>query len=167
MGHGSPTPSDLRMLAIRAELIASAIDSTQAVLRIAGDRPTRHVAWRLADGAGWLRQAADALRATAADLAFIRDVRGRPHCGADWGCCPDHGATLTCSGGGCRCTAPGCGRSWAWDRNGLPCDQEPAFRVLDADGWKGVLCAGHAIAARRQLHNARLLPLDQAMQTER
>ncbi len=151
---------DLRTLAQRAEWVADQMDAARAELNAATDRPTRKAGWRLDDAAGEVRRAAEALRATAEELAFILTVRSRPHCMADWGCCPEHGATLVSSGDRCRCRAPGCGRTWGWRRMSLPCDEPPAFRLVDdAHGGEGLVCAGHAIAGREQLESGRLLPL--------
>ncbi len=155
-GRTNPTPFELRALAARAEELAAEIDAVHAALGRAGDEPTRHAGFRLSEGAGHVRQAAQGLAEAAHDLEFIRKVRGRPHCGADWGCCPEHGATLTSTGGRCWCRAPGCGRSWDWDRLGLPCDEPPAFRVIDAHGGQVLLCSGHAIAAREQIVGGRV-----------
>jgi hypothetical protein len=156
----SPTLTLLRALAAISEQLHAQVVAVQAMLRGARDEPSCRVGWRLADAAGGIRDAAEAM-ATATDRAFIGEVRGRPHCFARWGCCPDHGATLSSSGGRCWCTALGCDRSWSWDRIGLPCDEPPAFRLVDAAGKEGLVCAGHAVAVHRQMSGARLLPLRQ------
>jgi hypothetical protein len=128
---------------VAAEHIIGEIEAVQGALGQAGDEPSRRLGFRLE-----------------------HRVRGHPHCGADWGCCPEHGATLTSAGGRCWCRIPRCGRIWGRDRLRLPCDEPPAFRVVDAEGGDGLLCAGRAIAARRQMIGARLLPL-QGQEEER
>jgi hypothetical protein len=153
-----PTPDELRALAARAVQLITDLARAQESLRGAGDEPTRRVGWRLDEGAGQLREAAVALTETARDLEFILIVRGRPHCPADGGCCPEHGLTLASTGGRCWCTAPGCRRSWEWRRLSLPCDEPPAFRVVDPQGGEVVVCAGHAVAAR-MLAGWRVVPL--------
>jgi hypothetical protein len=105
-----------------------------AVLRDGTGEPHRLVQAPPNSAVGAVRRAAEDMVATATDLAFVLVVRGRPHCDADWGCCPEHGATLASSAGQCWCTAPGCDMSWDWDRMGLPCDESPGFRVQDAAG---------------------------------
>jgi hypothetical protein len=155
-----PAPPDPRDLAARAEQLAAEALAVRVALRGSDDRAVRHAGWRLDEIAGHLREAARELVATARDLDFIRDVRSRPHCGADWGCCPDHGATLSGTGDSCRCMARGCGRTWDASRMSLPCEEPPAFRFEDATGNHGLVCRGHAVAARQQVAGARLLPLE-------
>lgn len=158
-----PAPADLWALAARAEELAADLEAAHRGLRAAGDEPTRRVGYRLDDGAGQLRQVAGEIQETAEDLARIRTRHGamsRPVCGAEWGVCPEHGNTLSSSGGRSWCTAAGCGRSWDWDRGGLPCTEPAAFRVLDAGGREMLLCAGHAIAAREQVEGGRVEPIE-------
>jgi hypothetical protein len=159
--EADPTPSRLLAIATRAERLAAELAIVQATLRNSGDEPIRRAGWRLDDAAAEVGRVARAITATARALAFIERVRERPHCAAHWGCCPEHGATLAGSGGWCWCTAPGCGRVWKADRMDLPCDEPPAFMVVDTAGKEGLVCAGHAIAARRQLAGGRLLPLQE------
>ena len=72
-------------------------------------------------------------------------------CAVRWGACPDHGNTLVDDDdGGSRCTV--CGRRWATDRRGAPCD-EPGDMAIVVDGGDsptGRICRGHAIAAQEQ-----------------
>jgi hypothetical protein len=80
---------------------------------------------------------------------------------AEWGVCPDHGNTLTSSGGRAWCSTPECGRSWDWDHGGRPCTEPAAFRVRGRDydpGRWGLVCPGHALAALDQLEGVELLP---------
>lgn len=98
---------------------------------------------------------------------LVRRLPGRQNCAAEWGCCPEHGGTLSGTGGRCRCTAPGCGRSWDWGLMGLPCPEEAAFRVRDREGKEMLLCAGHTIDARRRLVGAVVLPMERSLEAER
>ena len=157
--EGDPTPSRLLAIATRAEQLAAELATVQATLRNSGDESIRRAGWRLDDAGGAVRQVVKAISATARALTFIEQVRERPHCAAHWGCCPEHGARLAGTGGRCWCTARGCGRVWSGERMDLPCDEPPAFRVVDATGREGLVCAGHAIAVERHLAGGRLLPL--------
>jgi hypothetical protein len=163
MSDETPTPADLWGVAADLEKRAADIDTIHEQLRAAGDEPTRRVGFRLDDVAGELRRAAKEIQDTAEDLARIR-TRGamsRPSCGAQWGVCPEHGNTLTGSGGRSRCTVPGCGRSWGWDRLGLPCTEPAIYRLRDVKGGQMLLCNGHAIAARAQVDGAVLEPIEE------
>lgn len=148
----APTPTELRELAARARALGDDIAAAHARLQTAPDEPTRRVGFRLDEAAGAARGtvAAD-LDATADDLVRIR---GRGPCPADWGVCPEHGATLRSTGGRCWCDAAGCDRSWDYDRYGLPCTEPIAYDVRDPDGGGGPMCAGHADTAQRQLVGA-------------
>jgi len=110
---------------------------------------------------GQLRQVAAEIQQTAEDLACIRTRDGalsRPTCKAEWEACPEHGATLTSTRGSSTCCV--CGRSWDWDRLGLPCTEPAAFRVQDREDKDMLLCAGHAIAAREQMEGATVQPIE-------
>jgi hypothetical protein len=153
------TPAQLRELAARAERLAAEVDAAQAALREAVDEPTRRVGFRLDDAAGQMRRAVDAMVATAGDLARLRS-RPPDTCPAEWGCCPEHGSTLTSSGGACWCTAAGCGLRWSYDRLGLPCAEPVAYEVRGSgDVQWGPLCAGHTVSARRQLDGVEVRPV--------
>lgn len=155
------TPAGLREIAARAQQLAADIDAAQAALRGADDDPTRRVGFRLDEAAGYARQAAGELEATAGDLARLRS-RPADTCPAQWGCCPEHGNTLRGSGGRSWCTAPGCGRRWEYDRQGLPCAEPVAFEVrgrLDEAGQWGRLCAGHTISAEQEIECVEVRPV--------
>jgi hypothetical protein len=163
MAETVPAPADLWALAARAEELARDLAAAEAGLRTAVDEPTRRVGFRLDDDAGWVRQAARDIEQTAEDLARIRSrgAMSRPRCRAEWGVCPEHGNTLTSSGGHSWCKTSGCGRRWDWDRGGLPCTEPVAFRVRDQAGKVIELCAGHTIAARAQLEGAEVVPIEE------
>src|SRR5690348_15553989 len=112
----SVTPAMLRETAARAETLAAEIDTLRGQLRQAQDEPTQRCGFRLLDAAGTARRIAGDLEETAEDLAR---VRARSTCRADWGVCPEHGATLRGTGGKSWCETPGCGRRWGYDRVGL------------------------------------------------
>jgi hypothetical protein len=153
------TPAQLRELAARAEALAAAVDAVQAALAEAVDEPARRAGFRLPDAAGSIRRAGRELEATAGDLARLRS-RPAGTCPAEWGCCPEHGATLTSSAGECWCTAAGCGRRWSYDRLGLPCAEPVAFEVRGAGDTRwGPLCAGHTVTARRQIEGVEVRPV--------
>ncbi|MEU4675090.1 hypothetical protein AB0F91_45920 [Amycolatopsis sp. NPDC023774] len=71
-----------------------------------------------------------------------------------WGACPEHGTTLRSSGGRSSCIAPGCGRSWNYDRLEVPCGEPIAATVTDADGETRSYCRGHARGAERKVLGA-------------
>ncbi len=75
----------------------------------------------------------DGLLETADDLARLAAVPAGA-CGIGWGVCPDHGNTLTTSGGRTWCRTPGCGRTWGYDRVSTPCAEPVTHTVLDAGG---------------------------------
>ena len=54
------------------------------------------------------------------------------------------------------CRAPGCSRTWDWDRGGFPCTEPAAWRVWDEQGKAMLLCEAHALAAHEGLERARL-----------
>jgi hypothetical protein len=158
------TPAELRELAAAAEALAEAVMAVHARLAEAPDEPTQRTGFRLEDAAGAARDIARQLADTAGDLAR---VRARSACPADWGVCPDHGATLHSYGTGTaivsRCTAPGCERRWNHDRAGLPCTEAVAYAVVDRTGERFEMCAGHALDARDRLDGgATLTPLPAA-----
>jgi hypothetical protein len=156
------TPADLWALAARAEQLAADMKAALSTLEGAADEPTRRVGYRLDHGSSCVREAAEAITETAEDLSRIRSrgALSRPACKAEWGVCPEHGNTLTSSGGRSWCKTPGCRREWDWDRGGLPCTEPAAFRVVDAQGKEMLLCAGHTIAAREQLVGGTVRPIE-------
>lgn len=156
MTNSDVTPAGLRSLAARAAALAADVDAVHASLAAAADEPTRRAGFRLDEAAGAADRISDALEATAGDLAR---VRGRSACGADWGVCPEHGNTLTSSGGTSWCRTRGCGQTWNYDRGGLPCTEPAAYEVRDANGGGGPMCAGHTLSARSQLVGATITPL--------
>lgn len=80
-------------------------------------------------------------------------------CGADWGICPDHGNTLTSSGGTTRCKTPGCGLTWEYDRVNHHCNEPARWTVRDAEGGSGLMCPAHALDARTRITGATMTAL--------
>jgi len=145
------TPARLCHLADQCTTLASHIRDALTALRAAPDAPTRIVSFHLHTAHEHARRAAAEVTATAARLALIRS-RSADTCSVDWGCCPNHGNTLTRSGGGARCATPGCDLSWSYDRLGLPCTEPASFRVTspaDPPDSRVLLCTGHATSARK------------------
>jgi hypothetical protein len=72
------------------------------------------------------------------------------------GVCPKHGNTLISTGGKTCCRVIECGRTWSYDRVGLPCIEPAQWRVTDKHGDALVTCDGHALDARKRLEGARV-----------
>lgn len=157
------TPAELRKLVAQAQALGADIDAVLARLHAAPDEATRRSGFRLLDAAGWARHVGTELEATVGDL--VR-VRGRGDCPCDWGVCPEHGNTLSGSGGKSWCETPGCGRRWNHDRVGLPCTEPVEFDVRDETGAGGPMCAGHAHDAGVRLIGAVITALPEAPEQE-
>jgi hypothetical protein len=155
------TAARMHGLAGLAEDLAAAIEAARADLRALYadyEHPVRRRAFRLEMAAGEARHVADELHQTGSDLERIEAVPDGA-CELRWGVCPEHGATLTGTGGTCRCQIPECGRSWDYDRMDLPCAEPARWRVTDQYGHGGVMCDGHARNAREALVDATVVPL--------
>jgi hypothetical protein len=158
------TPARMRDLAAQAEALAAAITEAKEDFRAVSDdyeHPVRRAGFRLDEAAGRARAVAGELQATAADLARIA-ARPDGSCAIPWGVCPEHGNTLTSTGGKTWCRAPGCGRQWGYDRMGMPCAEPARWKLTDAEGAEALLCDGHALDARNRLEGARVVPLGAA-----
>jgi hypothetical protein len=77
-------------------------------------------------------------------------------CTIPWGVCPEHGNTLVGTGGKTWCRVIGCGRTWGYDRVGLPCIEAARWMVTDQHGDAIVMCDGHALDARKRLEGTRV-----------
>jgi hypothetical protein len=73
------------------------------------------------------------------------------------GVCPEHGNTLSSSGGRSWCRRSGCGRNWPGSQVPQHCDEPTAVVVADHAGGRMRLCAGHWIDARERLVGARVV----------
>lgn len=144
------TPARLRELAAAAEALAAAVEGTHQELRT-GSVPTRDAGFRLESTIGQLRRVAGDLEETAGDLARVRAVPEHA-CRIPWGVCPEHGNTLSSSGGKSWCRL--CPRTWNYDRVGSPCPEPVAATVVDAQGTQVQMCAGHTLDARSRLTGA-------------
>lgn len=81
-------------------------------------------------------------------------------CQITWGCCPEHGATLSTSGGVTTCRHhSGCARVWSYDRLTPACVETATHRVTDLDDETAVVCDGHAVTARDRIEGATLTRL--------
>jgi hypothetical protein len=106
------------------------------------------------------RRLAGAREALVRDIQAVTDRRlaaDETRCSAQWGVCPEHGNTLTSSGGQSRCRRPGCGRTWPGSRVSQHCDEPAAVVVADQAGGQLRLCAGHWADARERLVGARVV----------
>jgi hypothetical protein len=143
-------------LAIRAEALADEIGTLHGDIRAARDEPVRRAGFRCDTAIGWLEQASAELQETADHLDRVAAAIKPGECAVPWGVCPQHGNTLT---GSCRktwCRAAGCGRTWGYDRGGLPCIEPAPWRVTDKCGVASVMCDGHAFEARKCRDGARV-----------
>lgn len=158
MSDREPTPADIRALIAEADALQERIRNAEQ--RLAGSEETRHSAFRLSDADGRLTDVSQALEETASELARVRAVRDGSVCAVPWGVCPEHGNTLTSSGGRTRCTQLACGRSWDYDRLGVPCGEPLTHKVTDAAGGSFLACKAHAMDATERLIGGTVTPLD-------
>jgi hypothetical protein len=107
-----------------------------------------------------VRRLAGARAALVGDIQAATDERlaaDQTRCSAQWGVCPEHGNTLSSSGGRSWCRRPGCGRSWSGSRVSGHCDEPAAVIVADRTGAQLRLCAGHWLDARELLVGAQVV----------
>jgi hypothetical protein len=159
-GGQDVTPARMRALAGQAEALAAAIAAAHGGFRARdSEDPVRRAGFRLSDAARQARAVAAGLHETAADLARIA-ARPPGSCVIPWGVCPEHGNTLTSTGGKTWCTTPRCGRAWGHDRLAMPCAEPARWKLTDQHGAEALLCDGHALDARNRLEGAMVVPLD-------
>lgn len=159
MPDTEPTPAECRETAAKAEDLADCIDYIVARLRAANPNEAATGAYVLANGASQARQIAHDLHEAANALARARTAHGATVCTIPWGVCPDHGNTLTTSGGHTQCRSPRCGRTWTYDRLGAPCTEPVAYEVTGPNGTVFRACRGHALDAEQRLQGATLTRL--------
>jgi hypothetical protein len=152
--ENEPTPAELRELASTLTELAELIDATYQRLIAAAREDTRRAGLRLPEATDQLRQAAGGVEAAAGNLMRIRTARDDRLCGIPWGVCPDHGNTLTSSGGQSWCRT--CGRRWHYDRAGLPCTEPVTHVLTDAEGGQLRMCTGHALDAGHRVVDGRV-----------
>ena len=160
-GGREVTPARMRALAGLAETLAVALGEAQEDFRAHGagyEDPVRRAGFRLDNTIGEARAIAAELHDTAADLARIA-ARPEGSCTMPWGVCPEHGNTLRGMGGTTWCTVTGCGRTWGYDRLGMPCAEPARWKLTDREGAEARLCDGHALDARHRLEGATVVPL--------
>lgn len=153
-----PTPADIRALIADATALQERMRDIER--RLSGSEETRHAVFRLDDAAGQITRVNEALENTAGELARVRAVRDGSVCAVPWGVCPEHGNTLSSSGGKTRCSQPSCGRSWNYDRLGVPCGEPLTHKVTDAAGGSFLACKAHAMDATERLIGGTVTPLD-------
>ncbi|NEC32212.1 hypothetical protein [Streptomyces rubrogriseus] len=153
-----PTPADIRALIAEADALQERIRNVEH--RLAGSEETRHSVFRLSDAAGRLTDVSEALEETAGELARVRAVRDGSVCAVPWGVCPEHGNTLVSTGGRTRCSQLACGRTWDYDRLGVPCGEPLTHKVTDAAGESFRACKAHAMDATERLIGGTVTPLN-------
>lgn len=130
------TPEHLTVLASRAEAL------TAEVLALCDSVPDAESLAAARQAAGSLTRGAEDLRRAAAELARLQV---QP-CGLPWGVCPEHGNTLSSTGGVSTCRV--CERTWSHDRLGRPCTEPVSWKVIDRAGTETRMCDGHVLGAR-------------------
>jgi hypothetical protein len=133
-------------------------DAVAAVQLWPSDRNAGSRALREIDAA--IRELDDARVALAHEIAVEIDrvlAADPTRCAAEWGVCPEHGNTLSSSGGRTRCTSSGCGQTWPGSRLTSHCTEPAVVIVADTTGRETRLCAGHWADARLRLIGARLV----------
>ncbi|MGN7139156.1 hypothetical protein, partial [Streptomyces pseudogriseolus] len=151
-----PTPADIRALIADADALQERIRNVEQQLR--SSEETRHAVFRLDDAAGRLTDVSQALEETVGELTRVRSVRDGSVCAVPWGVCPEHGNTLVSSGGRTQCKT--CGRTWNYDRLGVPCGEPLTHKVTDAAGGSFLACRAHAMDASERLVGGTVTPLD-------
>ncbi|WUI01947.1 hypothetical protein OHR68_09090 [Spirillospora sp. NBC_00431] len=174
---GPVTPARMRVIAEVAEDRVRLIERASADFRAQGqylagpvdDRTegdlVRLAGFRLPEAAGYARQVAREMRETAVGLERIAAVPADA-CRIPWPVCPEHGSTIAATGGTSWCRVSGCGRRWDYDRGDVPCPEPVRWRVTDQEGDGGLMCDGHALAARTLLVGGSVVPLDKTGGTQ-
>jgi outer membrane murein-binding lipoprotein Lpp len=171
INQNSHSPADLaarvRKLAAHAEAVASAIAELHHDVQAAHDDSARRAGFRCDTAIGCAREAAAGeLRDTAADLDRTTAAAALGTCPVPWGVCPEHGNTLTSSGGRTWCRDARCDRTWSYDRTGLPCTEPVRWTVTDQHRDTVVMCDGHTLDAANRLDGTRTAPLPAAHRKE-
>ncbi|MGP4103099.1 hypothetical protein [Nonomuraea sp. KM90] len=146
------TPAQLRALASRAEALTAEVRALCD--GAANGSPERDLLAAGRHAANWLARGAEDLRRAAADVAA---AQAQP-CGLPWSVCPEHGNTLDSRAGVSTCRV--CGRTWKYDRPGLPCPEPVTWKVIDRAGTETRMCDGHVLGARAVSDGATFIRLD-------
>lgn len=158
---GLPTPAQLRELAADVRALRTRAVELGAAFTTSPDEGIRRIGYLIDDdGDGLLEGYLGDLDRAIELLVRHRTAAGPGLCGVPWGVCPEHGPTLRSSGGRSTCTAPGCGRSWNYDRLDVPCGEPIAATVTDVGGGTRGYCLGHARGAEHQVLGATVRYLD-------
>ncbi|WP_395110734.1 hypothetical protein [Actinomadura sp. SCN-SB] len=165
------TPEHLQGIALLADELAEAIRAAHTDFQSGSAGPvamtmderttgdlTRRAGFRLPEAAGQAREVGRELRAAAETLERIAAVP-TDACRIGWPVCPQHGNTISATGGRSWCRAMGCDRRWDYDRGDIPCPEPVRWRVTDAAGGDGLMCDGHALDARTRLAGGTVVPL--------
>ncbi|HEY3002339.1 MAG TPA: hypothetical protein VGJ44_08305 [Kribbellaceae bacterium] len=151
VGNGVPTPGRLGQLAAAAEVLAGGIDAANQALLGGSELDSGRYWLPLQSAAEGVRRAAEELEKVAGELVRSMATAHEP-CEVGWGVCPDHGITLTSTGGQSVCRVLGCHRTP--QAPSVRCTEPVAYRVVDAEGEAFLACTGHAVACRRELVGA-------------
>ncbi|MFG1999728.1 hypothetical protein ACGFNU_11330 [Spirillospora sp. NPDC048911] len=160
----------MQSIAALADDLAHVIDQATADFRSMADKypvpvgrgtadeMVRRAGFRLPDAAGQARQIGHEMRQTAVTLERIAAVPAQA-CRISWPACPEHGNTISSTGGRSWCRVPECGRRWDYDRGDIPCPEPVHWRVTDQYGDGGPMCNGHGLDARTALIGGTVVPL--------
>ncbi len=155
-----PTPADVRALIAQAEALDKACKELAGRFSSTSDEQVRAQGFAVTEAASWLTNVTEDLERVAGKLTRIRSARDPRLCGIPWGACPDHGNTLRSSGGKTWCQDLTCGRTWDYDRLGVPCGEPVTSVVTDMEGTEFTTCAGHTLDAGKRLIGATIRPLN-------
>jgi hypothetical protein len=136
-----PTPELLQQLTDELTALKTRIEAAAA-----GAERTKTRS-RLETAAGWLAQARTEAAEAAADLRRVAAVPADA-CRVPWGVCPEHGNTLSASGGRTWCRVRGCGHEWDYDYQDTPCAEPATYAVIVEGEEPRRVCYGHALAGR-------------------
>lgn len=138
-----PTPEQLLQMAAELAALRSRIEAAY------GAAPRSATQMRLSAASECLSDARRELTAAADDLRRVAAVPADA-CNWPWGVCPEHGDTLTASGGKTWCRVRNCRHKWEYDYMDTPCPEPTAYTISDDAGSEPKrVCYGHALAARR------------------
>ena len=155
------TPARARELAAAAEELAGQIEAAHAALCADVDEHRRRAGFRLEDAAGECRRVAAELHATANDLARLAAIPANA-CRVPFLVCPEHGNTVTSTGGQSWCRR--CDRRGPHSHDESrrePVSYTVTVTVTDTDteGPVFAVCDGHALDVRVRLVGGTITPL--------
>jgi hypothetical protein len=121
-------------LAVRLAALADEIEALHEDIPAADEESVRGAGFRSATAIGSVRQASAEMGDTADHLERVAATMRPGSCLVQWGVRPEYGNTLSCTRRTTRCRVPGCGRTWPFDRVGLPCIEPARWQVTDQGG---------------------------------